>query len=197
MINTSGQSAEQAFADLFEKLQLLQAEYDKLESVKRGNMPRPQSEIPQGIRQILKISNSVITIQAWWRKVLALKNMQKSLTNLRSVNPEKFSNMSPEEQSMREFVTQLKAKKLTPESFFRICDSDYTQRVTVASFKEHLKSLNVQLSKAQMSRLIMVLDEDIEGIVTLEEFTNALEAYGVSGEKHKPLDGSVLHHTFQ
>jgi hypothetical protein len=48
-----------------------------------------------------------------------------------------------------------------------------------------------------MSRLIMILDEDIEGIVTLEEFTNALEAFGVSGEKHKPMDGSVLHHTFQ
>lgn len=93
-------------------------------------------------------------------------------------------------------MTQLKAKKLTPESFFRICDSDYTQRITVASFKEHLQSLNVQLSKAQMSRLIMVLDEDIEGVVTLEEFNNALEAYGVAGEKHKPMDGSVLHHTF-
>ena len=111
-------------------------------------MQRAPSEIPQGIRQILKISKSVITIQAWWKKILALKNMQKSLNNLRSANPEKYSNLTPEEQSIREFVTQLKAKKLTPESFFRICDSDYTQRVTVASFKEHLQSLNVQLSKA-------------------------------------------------
>jgi hypothetical protein len=43
----------------------------------------------------------------------------------------------------------------------------------------------------------MVLDEDIEGIITLEEYNNALEAYAVSGEKHRPLDGSVLHHTFE
>ena len=43
----------------------------------------------------------------------------------------------------------------------------------------------------------MLLDEDIAGIITLEEYNNALEAYGLSGEKHKPLDGSVLHHTFQ
>lgn len=43
----------------------------------------------------------------------------------------------------------------------------------------------------------MLLDEDIEGIITLEEYNNALEAYGLSGEKHKPLDGTVLQHTFQ
>ena len=44
----------------------------------------------------------------------------------------------------------------------------------------------------------MILDEDIEGIITLEEYMNALEAYGVSGEKHKPLnDSTVLHHTFE
>jgi hypothetical protein len=39
----------------------------------------------------------------------------------------------------------------------------------------------------------MILDEDLEGHVTREEFYNALEAYNVSGEKHKSLDGSVYH----
>lgn len=43
----------------------------------------------------------------------------------------------------------------------------------------------------------MTLDEDIEGTITLEEFTNALEAYGISGERHKTLDGSVLYHPFE
>lgn len=43
----------------------------------------------------------------------------------------------------------------------------------------------------------MILDEDIEGNITLEEFNNALEAYGVSGERHKPLDGSALYHPFE
>ena len=117
--------------------------------------------------------------------------------DLKAGNPEKFTNMSPEEQAIREFASQLRAKKLTPESFFRICDSDYTQRVTVANFKENLLSLNIHLSKSQLSRLIMLLDEDIEGTISIEEYTNALEAYSLSGEKHKPLDGTVLHHTFQ
>ncbi len=48
-----------------------------------------------------------------------------------------------------------------------------------------------------MSRLIMILDEDIEGNITIEEYHNALEAYGVSGEKHKPMDGSALYHPFE
>ncbi len=69
--------------------------------------------------------------------------------------------------------------------------------MAVANFKENLLSLNIHLSKSQLSRLIMLLDEDIEGIITLEEYNDALEAYGLSGEKHKSLDGTVLHHTFQ
>jgi len=47
------------------------------------------------------------------------------LKDLKALNPDKFANMSPEEQAIREFTSQLRAKKLSPESFFRICDSDY------------------------------------------------------------------------
>lgn len=39
----------------------------------------------------------------------------------------------------------------------------------------------------------MILDEDMEGTITLEEYYDALEAYGVAGEKHKSSDGSVYH----
>lgn len=30
---------------------------------------------------------------------------------------------NPDEVAIKEFVTQLKAKKMTPEAFFRVCDS--------------------------------------------------------------------------
>ena len=44
----------------------------------------------------------------------------------------------------------------------------------------------------------MILDEDIEGTITLEEYMNALEAYGCSGEMHnRSLDGQVLSQSFQ
>lgn len=67
----------------------------------------------------------------------------------------------------------------------------------VAAFKQAVTSIGITLSRAQLSRLIMILDEDLEGHVTLSEYLNALEAYDVSGEKHKPLDGSALHHPFE
>lgn len=56
--------------------------------------------------------------------------------------------------------------------------------MSVYVFKQRLQDIGLQLSKAQMSRLIMILDEDIEGTITMEEYTNALEAYGCSGERH-------------
>ena len=39
----------------------------------------------------------------------------------------------------------------------------------------------------------MILDEDMEGTISRQEYYNALEAYNVSGEKHKSLDGSIYH----
>ena len=44
-----------------------------------------------------------------------------------------------------------------------------------------------------MSRLVMILDEDIEGTISREEYYNTLEAYNVSGEKHKAFDGGVYY----
>jgi Ca2+-binding EF-hand superfamily protein len=36
----------------------------------------------------------------------------------------------------------------------------------------------------------LILDEDMEGNITLEEYYDALEAYGCAGENHTALDGS-------
>ena len=38
--------------------------------------------------------------------------------------------------------------------------------------------------------MINVLDEDLEGIITRQEFYDALEAYNISGEKHQSVDGA-------
>jgi len=65
-------------------------------------------------------------------------------------------------------------------------------------FRQRLQDIGINLTKSQLSRLIMILDEDIEGTISLEEYMNALEAYGCSGERHRSLDsGSVLSQSFQ
>ena len=51
----------------------------------------------------------------------------------------------------------------------------------------------MKLSRGQLSRIIMILDEDMEGNITRQEYYDALEAYNVSGEKHKSFDGTIYH----
>ena len=64
--NEDGQAGA-AFEDLFEKLKMLQEEYDKLETMKKAGMPSPPSEIPSDVRQMLKLQNAALTVQKWWR----------------------------------------------------------------------------------------------------------------------------------
>jgi hypothetical protein len=97
---------------------------------------------------MMKISAAVVTLQAWWRKILTLRRLEKDAKLAKASLNARKSNQSPEELAMKEFASQLKTKKLTPESFFRICDTDYKQTVTVSNFKEMLSSLNIQLTRA-------------------------------------------------
>lgn len=57
-------------------------------------------------------------------------------------------------------------------------------------FRKMLINFKLNLSRGQVSRLVLILDEDMEGTISLEEYYNALEAYGVESEKHYPLDGT-------
>ena len=38
---------------------------------------------------------------------------------------------------------------------------------------------NLKLSRGQVTRLILILDEDINGSISLQEYYDALEAYGL------------------
>ena len=60
-----------------------------------------------------------------------------------------------------------------------------------------LANFNLQLSRGQISRLVLILDEDMEGNITLEEYYDALEAYACAGENHTALDGSDRYVNFQ
>ncbi len=50
---------------------------------------------------------------------------------------------TPEETSLREFALQLSQRKLTPEGFFRMCDADYKQNVSVSIFKDLIQKLGI------------------------------------------------------
>ena len=67
---------------------------------------------------------------------------------------------NPERAVMTEFVTRLKAKKMTPESFFRICDKAYARKISTDTFKALLDVFKLRLTATQKERLVYILNED-------------------------------------
>ena len=38
--------------------------------------------------------------------------------------------------------------------------------------------------------MVQIMDEDMEGVITLQEYQDALEVYNCSGEDHAAVDGT-------
>jgi Ca2+-binding EF-hand superfamily protein len=66
---------------------------------------------------------------------------------------------------------------LTPEAFFRICDNNYKCKITMDDLRKGIESLAIGLSRNQIRRIEILLDENMTGYITLEEYQNALEAF--------------------
>ncbi|CDW83096.1 cysteine protease family c02 [Stylonychia lemnae] len=191
----AAENAFEAFEELFSRFEVIGQEYLKLRA--DGNSPKkqPQKQDQRGqnFDQMITAIDKIVKLQAWFRKELTIKRLEKQLKETKTAFVQKKERISPEEAALQEFSQQLMNKNLTPESFFRICDPDYKQSVQAAIFKDQLQKLGLKLSRGQLSRLIMILDEDMEGNITRDEYYNALEAYCVSGEKHKSFDGTIYH----
>jgi len=50
--------------------------------------------------------------------------------------------------------------------------------------------IGLKLTELQLQRIMLILDEDMGGTVSLEEYQNALESLGASREKHINTDPS-------
>lgn len=134
-----------------------------------------------------KLQQPLTKAQALGRSWLARRKLQRDAeVELKRLEMKRRkTQQSPEESAMREFTQRLtKRTGLTAEAFFRALDSQYSKSVSCAVFKMELQRLNLQLSKAQLARLLLALDEDMEGEITLVEYCNALEVYGCSSEPH-------------
>jgi hypothetical protein len=59
-----------------------------------------------------------------------------------------------------------------------------------------LLNFKLNLRRGEVQRLVLILDEDMEGTISLEEYYSALEAYGVESERHYPLDGKDYYEPF-
>lgn len=56
--------------------------------------------------------------------------------------------------------------------------------------------IGLKLTELQLQRIMLILDEDMGGTVSLEEYQNTLESLGASREKHINLDYSSRSTTY-
>ena len=80
----------------------------------------------------------------------------------------------PDEAALKEFATQLKARHMTPEAFYRLCDGASKQSISTNLFKKQMRSLGLKLQETQMRRLCLIFDEDLEDSITYQEYQDAL-----------------------
>jgi len=142
----------------------------------------------------------VIKIQAKFRQRLAIRKLEKDMEKqkLKLMKRQQAKNaVSNEELALQTFKQKLAKKGLTPEAFFRTCDDSYRQSIPAEKFKQMIHNFDLKLQRGQVSRLVLILDEDMEGNITLEEYYNALEAYNCSGEKHGPTGDMEFYVPFE
>lgn len=70
--------------------------------------------------------------------------------------------------------------------------------VTNTAFNQKLKMYdNLGMSAKNIQHLVLILDEDMEGTISLHEYYNALEAYDCRGEDVTPFDDDPMYANFQ
>ena len=77
---------------------------------------------------------------------------------------------------------------ITPESFFRICDTKYDQEFDYQTFRDYVALFKLEISDAQVNRILSIMDEDKNGMISISEYYSTLEAYNVRGEVIGPFD---------
>ena len=88
--------------------------------------------------KMIHVEKQVIKIQSHFRRLLAVKKQEKVLYDKKALLARKEAakrNISNEEIVLHEFKTRLAKKNMTPEAFFRTCDTDYKRSVPTEKFK--------------------------------------------------------------
>ena len=100
------------------------------------------------VKSVINILPMIIKCQSIFRQKLACKRAAKRAEELKEKVAQRrlAQKTNPELAVLTEFVTQLSAKNVTPEAFFRICDRAYARRISKQDFKDGLKLLNLRFT---------------------------------------------------
>lgn len=77
--------------------------------------------------RMIKVERSIVKIQAMFRQKLAVRRLEKEVEKQKARLAKRINkqrNVSNEEIALSELKSRLRKKGLTPEAFFRVCDTE-------------------------------------------------------------------------
>lgn len=89
-----------------------------------------------------------------------------------------------DEIALHEFKDILqKQLGITPEAFFKLCDSQGKKSFNIGDFRKQILETKLVMSQKSVNRLIDAFDENLKGAVTIDEYYDALDAYDCRGDE--------------
>ena len=131
-------------------------------------------------------SRAVLKIQKIWRGCRQRKAFKQELRKLASKQPSGYTRgnrTSSNQIVIQEVNKSVQKLGLNLEMLYRACDRDSNGSVYLDDFKHFLKRLNLRITASQLNRFLLMLDEDCTGIISREEYMDALASYGVGSER--------------
>ncbi|CAG9315691.1 unnamed protein product [Blepharisma stoltei] len=176
-----------ALREAMGKIKQLEARLREVDAQQNAKIParRPQSTQNEIYRNLKSWNECCLKIQKVWR---GYKQRQKYYELIQEyVNKIRLAPrmQASDDAIMRQVADAAKKRNLTLEQCFRAADSNDDGTVSCDEFVKFITTLKLGLSKAQVSRLMLILDEDCSGQIESKEFYNALAAYHVSAEDHR------------
>lgn len=107
--------------------------------------------ISTDIAHMARIQKKVIKIQSLFRQRLAVIRLEKDIQkqkNMLASRSQFNKGVSSEKQVLQEFKQRLARKGLSPEAFYRVCDTQMRKIISLERFDQMLQSFRLQLSKA-------------------------------------------------
>ena len=166
---------------------LIQVNQKVLKTYKAGQS-RPgtgRDEVPSLTQKAVYLSRMVVKIQAWLRRIQTRKMLEIRIKMIEQANNTIKTTDDKDKELFKCLNDALKAKGLTLEALYKLCDSQEKQIISHNEFAEWTKKLKLPLKEAQIKRFMMIIDEDCTGYIKYHEYEQTLEAYGYPSEKYK------------
>ncbi|CAG9318525.1 unnamed protein product [Blepharisma stoltei] len=137
------------------------------------------------LKNLKKWCDASLNIQKIWKGYKQRKIFYQMIMNEVKKSKTFEKSQVSDEQIIKQVVSAISERKLTLEQCFRAADINGDGVVTCEEFSKFLSKLDIGLNKSQLTRFILILDEDCNGTIEANEFYEALSAFKVETEKQR------------